>query len=134
MTVRRIPRRQTERARRLRNDATPQERALWALLSRYRPKFTRQLSIDPHTVDLAHRQARLVIEIDGSQHAGSVPDEMRTRVLEAQGWKVVRFWNSDVNANPEGVAEAILVAAAERLGAPLEAIPSRAGRARRSSR
>jgi very-short-patch-repair endonuclease len=134
MKARRIPRTQTERARQLRNSATPQERALWALLSRYRPKFTRQLSIEPYTADLAHRQARLVIEIDGGQHAGSVQDEERTRVIEAQGWKVVRFWNSDVNANPEGVAEAILLAAAERLGAPLEATPSRAGRTRRSSR
>ena len=50
---RRIEKRLTDRARALRREATPQERAIWGLLSRYRPKFTRQLSIPPYTADLA---------------------------------------------------------------------------------
>jgi very-short-patch-repair endonuclease len=103
-------------ARDLRTNATKEERILWRLLSRYRPKFTRQLPIGPYVADLACRQAKLVVEIDGSQHVASVRDEARTRYLEAEGWSVVRFWNSDVVANPEGVAEAILLKAAECLG------------------
>lgn len=117
MTARRIPKRLTDRARALRNEATPQERALWNLLSRYRPKFTRQLSLSPHYVaDLAHRQAKLIIEIDGSQHIDSANDAARTRFIEGEGWTVIRFWNSEVDENPEGVAEVILLKAAECLG------------------
>ena len=114
--MRRIPKSLTERARDLRNHATPQERTLWRLLAQYRPRFTRQLSIDPYTADIACRQARLVVEIDGSQHADSRRDEARTRFLEAEGWTVIRFWNSDVNHNPDGVAEAILMKVTHLLG------------------
>jgi len=132
MPGRRIPRRITDRARQLRNEATPQERAIWALISRYRPKFTRQLSIEPYYADLACRQARLIVELDGSQHADSRRDEVRTRFLEAAGWTVIRFWNGDVDANPEGVAEAILLKAAECLGGTHpRPLPSREGRERR---
>jgi very-short-patch-repair endonuclease len=132
MNGRRIPRRLTARARDLRAHATKQERILWRLLSRYRPKFTRQLPIEPYIADLACRQARLVVEIDGSQHVGSRRDEARTRFLEKEGWIVIRFWNSDVTANPDGVAEAILQRAAECLGGTHpQPLPSREGRQRR---
>ena len=90
---------------------------MWRLLSAYRPRFTRQLSIDPYTADLACRQAKLIAEVDGSQHADSDHDVQRTRFLEAQGWTVMRFWNSDVNENAEGVAEAILARVGELIGA-----------------
>src|SRR4051794_5588461 len=113
---RRIPKRLTDNARKLRSEATPQERTLWGLLSRYRPKFTRQLTIPPYFADLVCRKARPIVEIDGSQHIDSEADEERTRFLEEEGWTVIRFWNSDVNDNPEGVAEAILQKAAECLG------------------
>lgn len=69
----------TERARTLRSNATPEERKLWRLLSRYRPKFTRQLPIGPYIADLACRQAMLVVEIDGGQHSESKRDEIRDR-------------------------------------------------------
>ncbi|HEY1604699.1 MAG TPA: DUF559 domain-containing protein [Allosphingosinicella sp.] len=98
---RRIPKRTTDRARALRNEATPQERVLWALLSRYRPKFTRQLSIPPYIADLACRRARLIVEIDGSQHLDPEEDADRTQFLESEGWTIIRFWNSEVNDNPE---------------------------------
>ena len=88
---RRIDRRLTDRARELRREGTPQERALWRLLSRYRPKFTRQLSIPPYIADLACREARLAVEIDGSQHLECARDEDRTALLEAEGWTVIRF-------------------------------------------
>jgi very-short-patch-repair endonuclease len=132
MPGRRVPRRLTDRARELRAHATKQERILWCILSRYRPKFTRQLPIEPYIADLACREARLVVEIDGSQHIDSPRDETRTRHLEAEGWTVTRFWNSDVTANPEGVAEAILQRAAECLGGTHpQPLPSREGRRRR---
>jgi very-short-patch-repair endonuclease len=130
---RRIPKRTTEQARRLRREATPQERALWALLARYRPKFTRQLSIPPYIADFACRQARLIVEIDGSQHLDAEADADRAAFLEAEGWTIIRFWNSDVNDNPDGVAEAILQKAAEYLGGTHpQPLPSREGRSRRS--
>ena len=128
---RRVPGSHTAKARSLRNDATDQERILWRLLSRYRPKFTRQLSIGPYTADLACRQARLVVEIDGSQHAESVRDQARTRYLQAEGWTVIRFWNSEVNENPDGVAQAILLKTAECLGGTHpRPLPCREGRPR----
>jgi len=132
MPGRRVPRRLTARARDLRRNATTQERILWLILSRYRPKFTRQLPIEPYIVDLACREAKLVVEIDGSQHIDSRRDESRTRHLQAEGWTVIRFWNSEVSANPEGVAEAVLQRAAECLGGTHpQPLPSREGRQRR---
>ena len=123
--MRRVPRRTTDRARQLRREATPQERRLWRLLSSFRPRFTRQLSVHPYIADLACRRARLLVEIDGAQHADSISDRSRTRILEAQGWTLIRFWNSDVNGNPEGVAEAILLKVAELLKIQPEAKPPR---------
>jgi very-short-patch-repair endonuclease len=132
MKGRRVPKHLTDRARALRSNATPQERTLWRLLSRYRPKFTRQLSLDPYTADLACREAKLIVEIDGSQHIDPPHDEHRTRFLMAEGWTVIRIWNSEVNNNPAGVAEAILPKAAECLGGTHpQPLPSREGRKRR---
>ena len=116
MIARRVEPRLTRNARALRANATEAERTIWRLLSRYRPKFTRQLPIGPYIADLACRQARLIVELDGSQHMDSAADQERTRYLEAEGWTVVRFWNSEVALNPEGVAQAILLKAAECLG------------------
>ena len=131
MPGRRIPRKVTQRARELRNKPTPQEQLIWGLISRYRPKFTRQLWIEPYYADLACRQAKLIVELDGSQHADSRSDEIRTAFL-TQGWTVIRFWNNDVDANPEGVAEAILLKAAECLGGTHpQPLPSREGRKKR---
>ena len=122
----------TARARALRGNATAAERTIWQLLSRYRPKFTRQLPIGPYIADFACRQARLVVEIDGSQDLDCEHDELRSRFLEANGWTVIRFWNSEVGDNPEGVAEAILLKAAECLGGTHpRPLPSREGRMRR---
>lgn len=123
----------TERARQLRREATPAERALWRLLSRYRPRFTRQLVVGNYIVDLACREARLAIELDGSQHLDRQQyDERRTDYLQNAGWRVVRLWNSEVLTNPEGAAEYLLAQAAECLGGPPpQPLPSREGRMRR---
>jgi very-short-patch-repair endonuclease len=124
---RRIETKMTDRARALRANATREERKIWELLSRYRPKFTRQLPIGPYIADFACRQAKLVVEIDGGQHSESRRDQVRGRWLSEQGWKVLRVWNSDVRDNPIGTAEAILANAAECLGGPPPAPPFQGG-------
>ena len=106
----------TTRARILRNAATEEERILWRLLHAQHPRFTRQFPVDRFVLDFACRSARLGVEIDGTQHVlAPARDELRTRALEALGWRVIRFANSEVQENPEGVAEAMLAAARERV-------------------
>ena len=130
--MRRVDPEMTRRARELRTGATYAERALWRLLSQYRPRFTRQLVVGPFILDLACRDAKLAVEVDGGQHVDNVSDDRRTRWLEGEGWTVIRFWNSDVADNPAGVAEAILVKVAECLGGTHpQPLPSREGRIRR---
>ena len=123
----------TTNARDLRNNATKAERLLWRRLSAYRPRFTRQLVIGPYIVDFACREAKLAIELDGSQHIDAAAyDERRTFYLEQERWRVVRLWNNEVIANPDGAAEQILLRCAERLGGTHpQPLPSREGRIRR---
>lgn len=129
--MRRIDPEMTRRARELRGNATDTERTLWRLLSCYRPPFTRQLVVGRFILDLACREAKLAVEIDGSQHVDNQSDADRTCWLEADGWSVIRFWNNDVRDNPRGVAEAILLAAAKGLGGTHpQPLPSREGRKR----
>jgi very-short-patch-repair endonuclease len=128
---RRVPIAATQRARALRSGATPEERKIWELVSRYRSKFTRQLPIGPYIADFACRQAKLVVEIDGGQHAKSDRDRARDERLRSEGWTVLRVWNIDVRDNPAGAAEAIVARAAECLGGTHpQPLPSREGRAR----
>lgn len=103
----------TAKARRLRETMTDAERRLWLLLRDRRLdgyKFRRQHPIGRFIVDFACVDVGLVIEVDGGQHCGNKADEERTKWLESQGWRVVRFWNNDVLTNIEGVAESILLA------------------------
>jgi very-short-patch-repair endonuclease len=120
----------TRRARELRNNPTPAERAIWHLVSRYRPAFTRQLVVPPFIIDLACRAARFGVEFDGSQHAEQASaDQRRTVYLERKGWRIIRLWNSDVLTNAEGAAQHILSQAAECLGGTHpQPLPSREGR------
>lgn len=132
---RRIPFHQTQRARRLRTNATPHELRLWHLISRLRPKFTRQLPIGPYFGDFACRQAKLVVELDGSHHAESSRDERRDAFLTQEGWTILRVWNSELDENADGVFEAIVQRAAECLGGTHpQPLPSREGRRRRRRR
>ena len=132
--AKRVPEAQTKRARDLRTNATEAERQFWHLISRYRPKFTRQLPIGPYFADFACREARLVLEIDGGQHSGSDRDVRRDAFLRAQGWRVLRLWNSDVLGNPEGAVGAVMAAAAECLGGTHpQPLPSREGRERKTT-
>jgi very-short-patch-repair endonuclease len=115
----RIPPHLTGFARDLRNGATKAERKIWRLIRHYRPRFTRQHVVGRYILDPACRQAKLAVELDGSQHLDAEGgDAARTAFLESLGWRVIRFWNSDVTDNPEGVATAILREADKRLGIP----------------
>jgi very-short-patch-repair endonuclease len=112
----RVPSNQTRRARELRVNATKHERKLWGMISRLRPKFTRQLPIGPYYADFACRQARFIVELDGGQHAQSEYDARRDAFLAQQGWSVLRIWNNELDENPDGVFGAISARAAECLG------------------
>jgi very-short-patch-repair endonuclease len=105
-----------DRARRLRRDATEAEKALWLRL-RARGlegfKFRRQVPFGRYVADFFSEELRLVIELDGGQHAESERDEIRTRYLVSQGLRVARFWNNDVLQNMEGVLEHLSTRIAE---------------------
>lgn len=93
------------RVRQLRVDATDAERRLWGALRDRRLgsfKFRRQHRLGRFIVDFIYFECRLIIEADGGQHADNPYDETRTAWLEQQGWRVVRFWNSDILTNIEG--------------------------------
>ena len=124
----------TERARELRNNSTRAERLLWVRLRHYRPRFTRQSVVEPFILDLACREAKLAVELDGSQQAEAVAyDCRRTAYLEGQGWIVVRLWNSQVEEDPDAAACFVLEQCAERLNGAThpQPLPSREGRVRR---
>ncbi|HYG87386.1 MAG TPA: DUF559 domain-containing protein [Azospirillum sp.] len=108
----RIPDSTLEKARTLRHDPTPAERALWRLLRGRQVgdwKFRRQHPVPPYVLDFACLEARVAVECDGEQHAERVVrDGQRAEYLTAQGWRVLRFWNHEVLENPVGVAETIL--------------------------
>ena len=99
------------RARELRIAMTDAERRLWSALRGRRLKgykFRRQHPLGPPIVDFACLEHRLVVEADGGQHADSDDDRRRTAWLERRGWRVVRFWNNDILANPGGVQEVVM--------------------------
>ncbi len=113
----------TARARTLRRTQTDAERALWSRLRDRRlaeAKFVRQLAVGRYFADFACREAKLVVELDGSQHAESVYDRERDAWLTSQGWRVLRFWNGEVARNITGVLETILASLMEgRLSSPM---------------
>ena len=98
---------ETNRARDLRRDGSRAERKVWELLRDRRisgAKFRRQHPIGPYFADFACISRKLVIEVDGDQHAFQVEaDARRTAAMEREGWRVVRFWANEVVQNPEGI-------------------------------
>jgi very-short-patch-repair endonuclease len=98
------------RAKDLRRDLTLAERKLWSILRSRQmngAKFRRQQPIGPFIGDFVCQEHRLIIEADGGQHAGSEHDVRRTALLEAKGYRVLRFWNNDILSNLDGVAQMI---------------------------
>ncbi|MBC7877708.1 MAG: endonuclease domain-containing protein [Anaerolineales bacterium] len=102
------------RAGELRKEPTPAERKLWAYLrgdKLHGINFRRQHAIGNFIVDFVSIKNKLVIELDGSQHIDQKDyDIERSKYLEAQGYKVVRFWNNQVENDLEGVVRAIEIA------------------------
>lgn len=99
------------RAHSLRRDATDAECRLWSLLRGRQlgnAKFRRQQPIGPFIVDFVCLEHRLIIEADGSQHCDSASDMRRDAFLRAKGYRVMRFWNSDILSSTDAVGEQIL--------------------------
>jgi very-short-patch-repair endonuclease len=109
------------RARRLRREDTVAEARLWNVLRAHRLggwKWKRQVPWGPYFLDFLCRDAGLVVEVDGGQHSEAAGyDARRTDFIERSGLRVLRFWNSDVLQNRDGVCQTILEACGgERLG------------------
>jgi very-short-patch-repair endonuclease len=97
----------------MRANQTDAEQRLWKLLRAKRLggwKFRRQLPVGRYIVDFACPSARLIVEADGGQHSGNGYDAVRDEWLASQGWRVIRFWNTDILTNEEGVLSAVLAA------------------------
>jgi len=92
------------RARRLRKDMTDAERKLWRMLKEHFHDwhFRKQVPLRHFIADFASHRAKLVIEVDGGQHVAAA-DLPRARVIEDEGYRVIRFWNNEVLGNPDGV-------------------------------
>src|SRR5688572_8722115 len=103
----------TSRARSLRHDQTQAEATLWLQLRNRRVggcRFVRQEPIGSYYVDFLCRERRLIVEVDGGQHADSAADRERGRRLAELRYRVVRFWNNEVLANTEGVIGVLEIA------------------------
>src|SRR5215207_6040647 len=102
----RIPR-QRLHARSMRKQPTDAEAKLWWHLRRLAPAgthFRRQVQIGRYIADFVSHGAKLIIEVDGGQHAANLAsDRERTKLFETQGYRVLRYWNNEVLANIDGV-------------------------------
>jgi very-short-patch-repair endonuclease len=121
-------------ARALRTNSTDAERLLWSELRDHRlngASFRRQVPIENFIADFVCHAAKLVIELDGGQHFSDeqeAADARRSKMIEAQGFHVLRFSNHDVMVNRAGVLETIATVIAER--APTPALPRKRERGR----
>jgi very-short-patch-repair endonuclease len=108
--------RQNRISQELRNTATEAERFLWRFLrgKQLGVKFRRQHPFGNYVLDFASPEAKLVVELDGGQHSEAIINDLaRTQLLEASGFRVLRFWNNQVFQETEAVVETILAALAE---------------------
>ena len=110
-----------QRARELRQEATPAEETLWQALRGRRlggRKFRRQHPLGPFIADFCCPEARLIVEVDGSVHDGQGEhDAARTQQFETHGYRVVRVRNEDVLCRLSAVLKAIAQACDARMGA-----------------
>lgn len=110
--------RTNSRARSLRHGDNIAEAMLWYELKASKLggyKFVRQMPVGPYFADFASRSAKLVIELDGSQHAESHYDRRRDEFMREQGYSVLRIWSADVVKDVTSVCETILAALDGRL-------------------
>ena len=109
-----ISERHRSNARSMRRAMTEAEQALWNELRAHRLmglSFRRQLPVAGYIVDFACADHRLIVEVDGSRHAGDnaiVYDQVRTARLQADGWTVLRVWNDEVLKNIDAVCDGII--------------------------
>jgi very-short-patch-repair endonuclease len=100
------------KARQLRRSMTLAERTLWRVIRDKQindSRFRRQRPIGKYIVDFVCLETKLILEVDGGQHADQVEyDAVRTAFLESLGYRVLRFWNNDVLQNTDGVVTVIL--------------------------
>ena len=102
---------QIEKSRQLRKNMTPQERKLWYIIKNRQfngYRFRRQFPLGQYIVDFICREKKIIIEIDGGQHneiKNIQYDNERTEYLISEGYKVLRFWNNDIDKNIGGVYE-----------------------------
>ncbi|HEY1607123.1 MAG TPA: DUF559 domain-containing protein [Allosphingosinicella sp.] len=110
------------RVRALRRSATEAEKRLWSALRSRRlegSKFRRQMWIGAFTADFCCMEARLVVEVDGSQHEALAEyDRLRAEALAKEGYRVLRFWNNEVMGEREAVLRAIRAELAMRVPSP----------------
>ena len=117
------------RAHSLRQNMTEAERRVWQILRSHQMKgykFRRQVPIGRYIADFVCHEARLIVEIDGGQHDRSSPPEAeRSRFLQNEGYRILRFWNNEVLANLDGVHQTI----AGELGriTPTQTLPHQGG-------
>ncbi|OHV86928.1 endonuclease domain-containing protein [Mesorhizobium sp. ORS 3428] len=112
-----VPSRQRKNAKSMRRAMTDAELKLWNELRAHRlmgMSFRRQVPIGPYIVDFACSGHRIIVEVDGSQHADaehSQRDEARSAYLSASGWTILRFWNHDVIRDIDNICQHIVIAA-----------------------
>jgi very-short-patch-repair endonuclease len=126
---RQVPKTRRGFAKTLRSDMTDAEQRLWSALRAHRLaglSFRRQTPIGSFIVDFVCHERQLIIEIDGGQHAESKRDIERDRWLASKGYRVLRFWNSDVLRNRDGVLQVIVETASQ--ATPLPNPPPQGGR------
>jgi very-short-patch-repair endonuclease len=106
-----VPNRNREYARSMRREMTEAEDKLWRQLRDRRLdriKFRRQVPVGNFIADFLCAEARLIVEVDGSQHADSAYDERRRYELSAMGFRVLRFWNDEVLRELDSVCATII--------------------------
>jgi len=109
-----VPQPNRANARKMRKKLTEAELELWNELRAHRLMelaFRRQMPLAGYIVDFACPAKKLVVEVDGSQHADSPADRVRTAAIEALGWTVLRFWNDDILRDIDNVCSHIVIAA-----------------------
>lgn len=135
-----LPEGAIERARDLRRNAGPPERKLWRALREALPLagFRHQVPFGPYHADFCSHAARLIVEADDATHAlKRGQDEARTRLLNSEGYRVIRFWNNEIMENLDGVIRTVAAnLPSPLLGeggaiAPDEGRPASAGRENR---
>ena len=107
-----------ERAHKMRKEPTEEENKLWhILLKKIRPRFLRQRVIGNYIVDFCCPKLKLIIEVDGEQHympEGKNYEDKRTEFLEQSGYKIIRFYNSDINKLIRNAEQMIIYSCKER--------------------